>query len=388
MAVYLDNNATTPLRPEVWEAMARVEFGPDMLRNPSSVHQAGVAAQRVLAAARTQVAAALGATRDEIVFTGGGSEAINLALKGAVWAAQIPRPHVIATTIEHHAVLHALDWLRSTGADTTLVPVDSRGLVDPAALAGAITDRTVLVSVMHVNNETGAIQSVEAIGALCRERGVLFHVDAIQSVGKLPVDVGSLGCHLLSCSAHKLGGPRGVGALVVRAGTPLVPLVHGGAQEHGLRAGTENVQGIVGFATTLGLAEAERERNWAHWLALRPILYRLQNDLPAVRLNSDPACTVPNCVNMSFMQCDGMTLAMNLSARGIYVSTGSACTSGDTTPSHVLKAMGLSDEAALSALRFSMGTATTAAELERAVAETVAVVTRMRSLAASSAPAS
>ncbi len=381
MAVYLDNNATTPLRPEVWEAMARVEFGPDMLRNPSSLHQAGIAAHRAVTAARAQVAAALGASPDEVVFTGGGSEAINLALKGAVSASKVATPHVVSTTIEHHAVLHALDYLRPLGVDTTLVAVDSRGVVDPAAIADAIADRTTLVSVMHVNNETGAIQPVEEIGAICRERGVLFHVDAVQAVGKLVVDVQAIGCDLLSCSAHKLGGPKGVGALIVRAGTPLVPLVHGGSQERGLRAGTENVQGMVGFATAVALAEDERERNWAHWLSLRKTLYRLLDEIPNVRLNSDPDCTVPNCVNMSFAGCDGMNLAMNLSAKGVYVSTGSACTAGDIAPSHVLKALGLSDDEAKSAVRFSMGTATTPAHVERAVDATKAIVGRMRAVA-------
>jgi cysteine desulfurase len=380
MAVYLDNNATTPLRPEVWEAMAHVEFGPHMLRNPSSLHVAGVAAQRAVAAARAQIAASVGAAPDEVVFTGGGSEAINLAIKGAVWGSRIAMPHAISTTIEHHAVLHALDWLRSTGVATTLVPADSRGVVDPAAIADAMGEWTVLVSVMHVNNETGAIQPVEEIGAICRERGVLFHVDAVQAVGKLPVDVRQIGCDLLSCSAHKLGGPKGVGALIVRAGTPLVPLVHGGSQERGLRAGTENAQGIVGFATAVALAESERERNWAHWLSLRPILYRLLDDIPDVRLNSDPDSTVPNCVNLSFAGCDGMNLAMNLSAKGVYVSTGSACTAGDVAPSHVLKAMDLTDDEAKSALRFSMGASTTAAEVERAAETTRAIVERLRAV--------
>jgi cysteine desulfurase len=221
---------------------------------------------------------------------------------------------------------------------------------------------------------------VEAIGALCRERGVLFHVDAVQAVGKLAVDVRQIGCDLLSCSAHKLHGPKGVGALIVRSGTPLVPLVHGGAQERGLRAGTENVQGIVGFAMAVALAEAERERNWAHWLSLRPILHRLLDEVPDVRLNSDPDCTVPNCVNLSFAGCDGMNLAMNLSAKGIYVSTGSACTAGDIAPSHVLKAMGLSDDEAKSALRFSMGAATTAEEVAQAVETTKTTVMRLRAV--------
>lgn len=383
--VYLDHNATTPLRPEVWDAMGRVEFGQYMARNPSSLHQPGVAAQRLLAAARSEVAEAFGAVPEEIVFTGGGSEAINLALKGSYWAMGQERSHLVSTTIEHHAVHHALDWLESAGATVSLARVDGRGVLDLDAVSEVVTDRTLLVSVMLVNNETGVIQPVEKVGALCRERGALFHVDAVQAVGKLPVKVADIGCDLLSCSAHKLGGPKGVGALYVRRGTPLVPLIHGGQQERGMRAGTENVQGAVGFAAALRLALAERESHWANWLTLRRALYRLQDELPEVRLNSAPDLTVPSCVNMSFAGCDGMTLAVNLSARGLYISTGSACTTGDIRPSHVLKAMGLTDAEASSALRFSMGFATTADDVEQAVQITKDVVGLLRSVAAAPA---
>lgn len=378
MTIYLDHNATTPLRPEVWEAMAQVEFGSEMLRNPSSIHKAGIAAHRRLAQARAQIAEGLGAQPEEIIFTGGGTEAINLAIKGAVWASGKQRPHVISTTVEHHAVLHTLDWLQTTGVDVTLAPVSIRCQVDPESIADAITEETVLVSVMWVNNEVGAIQPVAEIGAICRERGVLLHVDAVQAVGKLPVDLTQVPCDLLSCSAHKLGGPKGVGALFVRRGTRLIPLVHGGPQERKLRAGTENLQGIVGFAEALRLALAERETNWQRWLILREELYRLPRELDAVRVNSDPALSVPNCVSMVFMFCDGMALATNLSARGVYVSTGSACTAGDLKPSHVLKAMGLSDRAAYGAIRFSMGRDTTHEDVTQAVDAVKEVVRRLR----------
>ena len=378
MSIYLDHNATTPLRPEVWEAMAAVEFAVPWSANPSSVHEPGLAAYRRLAAAREQIAACLGAQPGEFVFTGGGSEAINLALKGARWACGADRPHLVSTRAEHHAVLHALEWLEGTGARVTLLPVDERCLVAPAAVAEAIAPDTVLVSVMMVNNETGAIQPVAEIGALCRERGALFHVDAVQAVGKLPVDVEEIGCDLLSCSAHKLGGPKGVGLLYVREGTRLAPLVHGGPQEGHLRAGTQNVQGAVGFAEALRLAEQEREENWAWWLELREVLHGLADELDAVRLNSAPEVTVPNCVNMTFMYCDGMALATNLSARGVWVATGSACTAGDLAPSHVLQAMGLSDTAALSSVRFSMGRTTTRAEVEQAAAVAGETVERLR----------
>jgi cysteine desulfurase len=378
LAIYLDHNATTPLRHEVWEAMAAVEFGAEPRGNASSVHRVGVGTRRHVAGAREAVAAALGASPDEIVFTGGGSEAINLAVKGAVWGSGRSDAHLVSTTIEHHAVHHALEWLQTRGAMVTLCPVDTTGCVDPRAVAEAITPETLLVSVMLVNNEVGTIQPVVEIGALCRERGVLLHVDAVQGMGKLPVRVDELQCDLLTLSAHKLQGPQGMGALYVRRGTRLEPLVHGGPQEGKLRAGTENVAGMVGLGEAVRLAEAEREANLVRWRDLRETLYRLPRELDAVRVNSHPDLTLPNCVNMTFMFCDGMALTMNLSLRGVCVSTGSACTAGDLTPSHVLKAMGLSDRAAHGAIRFSLGRQTTAEELETTVAVTKDIVQSLR----------
>lgn len=376
--VYLDHNATTPLRPEVWEAMGQARFGHSMASNPSSVHKAGLSARRLLSEARETIASELGAQPGEIVFTGGGSEAINLALKGVALAPGNEETHMVATTIEHHAVLHALQWLGARGVDIDFVGVDRHCRADPEAFRQAIRPNTALVSVMYVNNETGAIQPVEQIGAICRERGVLLHIDAVQAVGKLPVNVNDIPCDLLSCSAHKIGGPKGVGALYVREGTPLEPLVHGGPQESARRAGTENVMGIVGFAKALQLAGQEREDTWERWVGLRECLYRLPREMDAVRVNSHPDMTVPNCVNMAFIYCDGMALAMNLSVQGVYVSTGSACTSGDLQPSHVLRAMGLSDRAAHGALRFSMGPATTQDELETAIRAVRKTAERLR----------
>ncbi|MHB8997734.1 MAG: cysteine desulfurase family protein [Armatimonadota bacterium] len=378
MTIYLDHNATTPLRPEVWDAMASVEFGHELRGNPSSVHRIGVATMRTMAAARHTVASILGAGDKEIIFTGGGSEAINLALQGAVRASDQPHPHLVSTAVEHHAVLHALDCLAGEGCPVTLCPVDVTGRVDPQAIADAITPDTLVVSVMFVNNEVGTIQPVQEIGAICRERGVLFHIDAVQAVGKLPVNVADLQCDLLSFSAHKFNGPQGVGGLYVREGTPLAPLVHGGPQEWKLRAGTQNIAGIVGLAEALRLAEQEREGNLQRWRELCEILYRLPHELEAVRVNSHPDLTLPNVVNMTFMYCDGMTLCMNLSMRGICVSTSSACTAGDLSPSHVLKAMGLSDLAAHGAVRFSMGRLTTAEEIEATVEVTKEIVTNLR----------
>jgi len=379
MTIYLDHNATTPLRPEVWEAMARVEFGEEPRGNPSSVHRCGVRAARLLGSCRERVAEAIGAQPAEIVFTGGGSEAINLALKGAVAASGRQAPHLLSSPTEHHAVLQALAELAAShGCAVTLCPVDRTGLLEPAAVAEALRPETLLASVMFVNNEVGTIQPLREIGRICREGGVLFHVDAIQALGKLPVKVGELGCDLLSLSAHKFGGPQGVGALYVRQGTRLTPLVQGGPQEGKRRAGTQNLAGIVGLATALTLAEEEREANRQRWRELREILYRLPRELEAVRVNSHPARTLPNVVNMTFMFCDGMSLCLNLSLRGICVSTSSACSAGDLAPSHVLKAMGLSDRAAHGAVRFSMGRQTTAEELTRVVETTKDIVNSLR----------
>lgn len=378
MTAYLDNNATTPLRPEVWDAMARVEFGPEQTGNPSSTHRPGLAASRMVREAREVVARTIGADIEEIVFTGGGSEAINHALKGAVWASRKDRKHIVTTAVEHHAVLHAVEWLATQGCELTVVPVSLKCRVDPAAIAEAIRPDTALVSVMAVNNEVGTIQPVEEIGAICRERGVLYHVDAVQALGKLPLDVERIGCDLLSVSAHKLGGPKGVGALYIRKGTPLAPLIHGGRQESQRRGGTHNVAGIVGFGEATRLAEEERSAVLERWGELRGVLQRLPKELNAVRINSDPALTLPNCISATFLYCDGMALATNLSMRGIYVSTGAACSSGNVEPSHVLKAMGLSDLAAYCTIRFSLGYGTTRDECEEAVRVTKELVELLR----------
>lgn len=366
MSIYLDHNATTPLRPEVWEAMRAVEFADEPAANPSSTHRRGLSAARALKAAREQLAEAIGAHPTDIVFTGGGSEAINQALKGVAWALPAKRGFV-TTAIEHHAVLHSMDWLASQGARVTTLPVNLKCLVDPAAVAEAIGPDTALVSVMMVNNEVGAIEPVREIGAICRERGVLYHVDAVQALGKLPVNVEEIGCDLLSLSAHKLYGPKGVGALYIREGTPLAPLIHGGRQEAGLRAGTQNVAGIVGFGEAIRLAGAEREANWAHALEVREQFLRLPRELNAVRINGDPASVVPHCISLTLLYCDAMALSTNLSVRGICVSVGSACTSGDVIPSHVLKAMGLSDQAAFCTIRLTSGHDTTVEEAGAAI---------------------
>jgi cysteine desulfurase len=380
MSIYLDYNATTPLRPEVWEAMEAVERGPALQTNPSSTHKAGLAAAKTVKEAKASVASHLGAEPDEIVFTGGGSEAINLAIKGRVWDAGPKGAHVITSAVEHHAGLHACLWLQSQGVEVSVLPVGMDGRLDPAAVEEALRPETCLVSLMHVNNEIGTIQPVAEVGRICRDRGVAFHVDAVQALGKVPVNVQDIGCDLLSVSAHKLYGPKGTGALYVRRGTGIQPLIHGGRQEGGLRAGTQNVAGIAGMAEAVRLAEDEREEFWQRAWRHRERLHRLPEELNAVRFNGSSEHQVPHCVSVTFLFCDAMGLATNLSMRGIYVSTGSACSSGDVTPSHVLKAIGLSDQAAFGTLRFSTGRTTTEEELEKAVEATKEIVDMLREI--------
>lgn len=377
-SIYLDHNATTPMRPEVIAAMNAVAGDP-AVQNPSSVHLPGRMAKRAMKGARATIAEGIGAKPAEIVFTGGGSEAINLAIKGAFLCDDSAKRHIITTKIEHPAVLRTCEWLESRGAQVTYLPVDVWGVVSPADVEAAITDETALISVMHANNEVGTIEPIAEIGGIARAHGVLFHVDAVQSVGKIPVDVGVLGCDLLSMSAHKIYGPKGIGFLYVREGTQLCPVVHGGGQESGLRGGTENVPGVVGFAEAMRLALAEREANDRRFRDLRPILTELEKRLPAVRVNSPADGCLPHVVNISFLYVDGMAVAMNLSMKGIYVSVGSACASNqEMKPSHVLMAMGLNDKAAFGAVRFSMGRSTTEAEVRYAAEQTVGIVEKLR----------
>jgi cysteine desulfurase len=378
MGIYLDHNATTPVRPEVVEAMRECWGMDSPLRNPSSVHKLGRQARARVAQARAAIAEALGAQPSEIVFTGGGSEAINLALKGVYFASEAARPHIVTTQIEHPAVLQTCRWLERRGCRVTYVPVDNQGMAYADEAIAAIGPDTILVSVMHANNEVGTIQPVCEIGAAARERGVPFHVDAVQTVGKVPVSVDELNCDLLSASAHKIHGPQGVGALYVREGTLLEPLIHGGGQERGLRAGTENVPGICGFAEAVRLALEEMDANRRRSLRHRAQLLRLLRELPAVHLNGHPTQVLPHTVSLSFMYIDGMALALNLSLRGIYVSNASACHSHSLEPSHVLLAMGLTERAAHGAVRFSLGASNTDEEIDTVVEEVLKLVAKLR----------
>lgn len=379
--IYLDYAATTPLDPRVLAAM--MPFLTDMSGNASSIHQVGRAALQALDDAREQVALVLGCQPKEIVFTGGGSESINLAIKGVAMALRDQgKTHLISSTIEHHAVLHALDYLvEYEGFTVTLLPVDRTGRVQPADLSAAIRPETALVSVMYANNETGVIQPITELAAICRERGVLFHTDAVQAPGQLPLDVHALGVDLLSLTAHKFYGPQGVGVLYLRRGTPLVPQINGGAQERRRRAGTENIAGIVGLAKALSIAESERT---AHATRLRASSERLIDGvltrIPQSWLNGDRQTRLPGIVNVGFACIETESLLLLLDQRGICASSGSACTSGSLEPSHVLLAMGLSPDEANGSIRFSLGRQTTDEQIDTLLDLLPDLVAQLRTL--------
>ena len=377
--IYLDHAATTPIDPEVLEAM--LPYLTEHYGNPSSLHASGRRARQGLDEARETVARILGAKPREIVFTGGGSESDNLAIKGAAWAASARGRHIITSAVEHKAVLNSCAILERSGFEVSYLPVDRYGRVDPADLAAAISERTTLVSIMYANNEVGTIQPIADIGAICRERGVLFHTDAVQAGGFLPLDVDALGVDLLSLGAHKLYGPKGVGALFVRQGTALLPQMQGGSHERQRRAGTENVAGIVGFARALELAQADaaaRDAENARLAALRDRLLAGCAALPGVEATGHAVERLPNSASLLIDGVEGGDLVAALDLDGIAASTGSACTSGATDPSHVLLAMGFDPQRAHGSLRLTAGRSTTEAEVDRAIEVIGAVVGRMR----------
>jgi cysteine desulfurase len=383
MRAYLDYNATTPVDPAVLEAM--LPFLAENFGNASSIHSAGQRARAAVDRARDSVAALLGAKPSEIVFTSGGTESDNLAILGLT-AAIAPkfaggRKHVITSAIEHHAVLNSCQALETQGVDVTYAPVGTAGVVDPDEIRRALRPETVLISVMHTNNELGTIQPVEEIGRIAAEADIYFHCDAVQSAGKLPLNVNQLGVDLLSISAHKIYGPKGVGALYVRSGTPLAPRFHGGHHERDRRPGTENVPGIVGFGKAADLALANLESEPQRISALRD---RLENtildSISSVRANGDVAHRVANTTNLSFEAAGGEAMLIALDLAGVACSTGAACSSGAVEPSHVLLAIGLSPDGARSSLRFSLGRQTTAEEIDHAIAALPTVVERLRAL--------
>ncbi|HEY4949773.1 MAG TPA: cysteine desulfurase family protein [Candidatus Acidoferrales bacterium] len=386
MRIYLDYNATTPVDPAVLGAM--LPYFAETFGNASSIHSPGQRARGALDSARASVAAFLGAKPSEIVFTSGGTESDNLALFGVVAASQEPRRHIITTAIEHHAVLNAAQALEKLGVAVTYIPVGREGIVDPDDIRRALKPETILISVMHANNELGTIQPIEEIGRIAAAADVWCHCDAVQSAGKLPLDVNCLGVDLLSISAHKIYGPKGVGALYVRSGTPLEPQFHGGHHERDRRPGTENVPGIVGLGKAADVARTNLAADTARIATLRD---RLEDALLATcgdaLVNGNRAQRVANTSNVSFHAAGGEALVIALDLQGIACSTGAACSSGAVGPSHVLMAIGLSSDEARSSLRFSLGRTTTAEEIEQAIALIPQAVERLRALSPLSANA-
>ncbi|OGL59461.1 MAG: cysteine desulfurase NifS [Candidatus Tectomicrobia bacterium RIFCSPLOWO2_12_FULL_69_37] len=378
--VYLDHNATTPVRPEVAEAMR--PFLGALFGNPNSIHGFGREARAAVEEARARAAALIGAAEpEEILFTSGGTESDNLALRGALAAAG-GSGHILTSAVEHHAVLDTCKALESGKIRVTCLPPDKAGRVTAGAVAGALRPDTRLVSVMWGNNEVGTLQPVGEIAALCRERGVPFHTDAVQALGKVPMNVRELGVDFLSASAHKINGPKGAGFLYVRTGARLAPLLTGGGQERDLRSGTENVPGIVGLGEACRLA---REEGPAQARALAALRERLESAvcerIPDVVVNGGAAERLPGTSNLSFIGAEGETLLIRLDLEGIAVSTGSACSAGSTEPSHVLVAMGLSLEALRGSLRFSLGWGSTEEDVGRVLDVLPEAVRRVRAMA-------
>ncbi len=383
MSIYLDHAATTPLRPEVLEAM--LPYLTEHFGNASSLHAEGRRARQGVDEARERLAAILGAKPQEIVFTSGGSEGDNLAIKGVAWAASARGRHIVTSSVEHKAVLNTCAILERSGFEVTYLAVDRYGRVDPAAVEAAITDRTTLVSIMYANNEVGTIQPIAEIGTVCRRAGVLLHTDAVQAGGFLPLDVDRLGVDLLTLSAHKVYGPKGVGALFVRHGTSVLPQVQGGSQERQRRAGTENVAGIVGFGRALDLAQGDpavRDAENSRLAALRDRLVTAVRDLDGATMTGHPGERLPHNASWLVDGVEGGDLIAALDLGGVAASTGSACISGSAEPSHVLLAMGIDPVRAHGALRLTAGRETTAEEIDQAAGVLRASVGRLRDQAA------
>ncbi len=377
--IYLDYAATTPMRPEVLEAMMPYfieDFG-----NPSSLYTLGRQARGAVEDARDRIAAFIGANPREIVFTSGGTESDNMAIKGIAFANEKKGNHIITTPIEHHAVLEPCHFLAKRGYEITYLPVDEHGMVDPADVEKAITNKTVLVSIMHANNEVGTIEPLEEIGKITREKGVYLHTDAVQTFGHIPINVNELGVDLLSVSAHKLYGPKGVGVLYIRKGTRMVPTAHGGSQENNRRAGTHNVAGIVGLAKAVEIAEREMVSEAKRLSELRDrLLHGLIEKIPNARLTGHPTKRLPNNASVCLVGAEGEAMLLSLDMEGISLSSGSACTSGTLEPSHVLLAMGIPAEIAHSSLRLTLGDKTTREDVDYVLEILPPIVERLRAM--------
>jgi len=374
--IYLDHNASTPVHPEVVEAM--LPYFSERFGNPSSVHGFGREAREGLESARDQIAHFLRVGKEEIVFTSGGTESDNMAVKGVAFARG--RGHIITTKIEHHAVLRAVQTLEAQGFAATYLEVDGHGMVDPDALRRAIRPDTILISIMHANSEIGTVQPARQLGAIAREHGIPFHMDAVQTFGKVPIDLDAFNIDMLSFSGHKIYGPKGVAGLYIRKGTKMVSLQHGGEHERRRRAGTENVAGIVGFGKAVEIRGRDMVEEGRRVTGLRDRLWEgLKSRVPEVRLNGHPTERVPGTCNVCFRHVESESIVLGLDLKGIGVSAGSACTSGNVEPSYVLVAMGVPLDWAMGSVRHSLGRSTTAEDIDYVVDCTEPLVAKLRS---------
>ena len=376
--IYMDNAATTAVSPAVLDKM--LPYFTNIYGNASSIHSTGRDARKALEEARRKVAEVLNCKPNEVYFTSGGSESDNWAIKGTAFAQRKKGNHIITSAIEHHAVLHTCQWLEKQGFTVTYVPVDEFGQVNPADVEKAITDQTILISIMAANNEIGTLQPIKEIAAIAHQHRVLFHTDAVQAVGAIPVDVQDIGCDMLSLSAHKFHGPKGVGVLYIKQGTRIDNFMHGGAQERGKRATTENIPGIVGLAEAITLATQDLEKKSARIAALRDQLIDGLTAIPYVRLNGHRTNRLPNNCNISIRFVEGEALLLRLDLAGIAASSGSACTSGSLDPSHVLLAIGLPHEIAHGSLRFSLSDTSTQEEVDYVLKTLPGIVEVLRSM--------
>jgi cysteine desulfurase len=375
--VYLDHNASTPVHPEVVEAM--LPYFAERFGNPSSVHAFGREAREGLDTAREQIARFLAVGRDQIVFTSGGTESDNLAIKGVALARR--HGHIITSQIEHHAVLRTCQNLETLGFAVTYLPVDGHGMVDPDEVRRNLRSDTILLSIMHANSEVGTVEPAREIGRLAREHGITFHVDAVQTFGKLPIDVDGFGIDLLSFSSHKIYGPKGVAGLFIRKGTRMVSIQHGGEHERRRRAGTENVAGIVGFGKAVEVRAREMTDEALRLRGLRDRLWEgIRARVPEVRLNGHPTERLPGTCNMCFRHVESESIVLGLDLKGIAVSAGSACTSGNVEPSYVLVAMGVPVDWAMGSVRCSLGRGTATEDIDYVIEATVPLVEKLRSL--------
>ncbi len=377
--IYLDNAATTPARPEVVEAM--LPYFTEKFGNPSAVYDFASQNKKVITDVRDRIADTLGGQSEEVYFTAGGSEADNWALKAAAEAYQDKGKHIITSKIEHHAILHTCEYLETKGFEVTYIDVDEDGILDLDALEKAIRPDTVLISIMFANNEIGTVQPIAEIGRIAREHGVIFHTDAVQAYGHVPIDVNEMNIDMLSASGHKLNGPKGIGFLYIRKGLKLRSFIHGGAQERKRRAGTENVTGIVGLGKAVEIAFATMEERRAKEIEMRDyLIQKVMAEIPYTRLNGHRTMRLPNNVNFSFQFIEGESLLIMLDMKGICASSGSACTSGSLDPSHVLLAIGLPHEIAHGSLRLTLGENNTMEEMDYVIDALKEIVNRLRSM--------